>query len=237
MVSSKFLTIFSDFRIPAERTDVGDFLKLKQYAQYLEDYCDHFKLRPHIYLNTEVKNVRRGKGRIGHIVTYAPNGGPTEEWDCDAIVVCSGLHVNKVEPTLPGIENVRTVLHSSEYRNRDIFKEGDNVIVLGAGETAMDMAYFAVTSPTKSVTICTRNGFVLAPKVCKTAYPEQLPTLHSHTTPPSEPTPNPPCSPTKSPSFPARRILRRNGQTRAPPQRLSYRHKLELPLRHILRSP
>lgn len=164
MVSSKFLTTFSDFRIPPERTDCGDFLTLEQYVEYLEDYCDHFKLRPYIKLNTRVTNVRRGKGGTGHIITYSSDGS-TEEWSCDAVAVCSGLHLQPVTPHIPGIEKVPTVLHSSEYKGRDVFKEGTNVVILGVGETAMDLAYFAITSPTKSVTLCHRNGFVLAPAV------------------------------------------------------------------------
>ncbi|EXJ66093.1 uncharacterized protein A1O5_10708 [Cladophialophora psammophila CBS 110553] len=164
MVSSKALTTFSDFRIPPERTDCGDFLSMAQYIEYLDNYCDHFKLRPHINLNTAVTNVRRGKDGKGHIVTYSSKDGITEEWACDAVAVCSGLHVDKVVPTIPGIEKVPTVIHSSQYKGRHIFTEGSNVVILGVGETAMDMAYFAVTSPTNSVTLCHRNGFVLAPK-------------------------------------------------------------------------
>lgn len=164
MVSSKFLTTFSDFRIPPERTDCGDFLMLAQYLEYLEDYCDHFKLRPHIKLNTKVASVRRAKGSNHHIVTYSSKDGSTEEWACDAVAVCSGQHVQSAMPNIPGIEKVPTVIHSSQYKGREVFDEGSNVVILGAGETAMDMAYFAVTSPTNSVTLCHRNGFVLAPK-------------------------------------------------------------------------
>ena len=165
MVSSKFLTTFSDFRIPPGRFDAGDFLTLDQYVEYLEDYCDYFRLRPHIKLNTKVINVRRAKGGRGHILTYSSKDGSTEEWDCDAVAVCSGLHVQTVAPTIPGIEKVSTVIHSSQYKGREVFQNRSNVVILGAGETAMDMAYFAVTSPTSSVTLCHRNGFVLAPKV------------------------------------------------------------------------
>jgi dimethylaniline monooxygenase (N-oxide forming) len=39
------------------------------------------------------------------------------------------------------------------------------VLILGSGETGMDLAYLAVTSPTKSVTLSHRDGFLCAPKV------------------------------------------------------------------------
>jgi len=38
-------------------------------------------------------------------------------------------------------------------------------VVLGAGETAMDVSHLAVTSPTKSVTMCHRDGWFYAPKI------------------------------------------------------------------------
>ncbi len=131
----------------------------------MEEYCDTFDLRPHIYLNTKVDNVRRVKGGKGHVLTLTKKDGTAEEWTCDAVAVCSGLHSTKSLPPIPGIEKVRTVIHSSQYKGRDIFKKGDNVVILGVGETAMDMGYFAVTSDTNSVTMCHRNGFVMAPKV------------------------------------------------------------------------
>ena len=167
MVSSKYLTTFSDFRIPKGRFKSGDndFLTLQEYVEYLEDYAAHFKLWPHIKVNTKVTKVRRAKGGKGHVITYSSHDGSTEEWFCDAVAICSGLHVQTVAPKIPGIEKVPTVLHSSEYKGRDVFKEGSNVVILGVGETAMDLAYFAVTSPTKTVTLSHRNGFVLAPKV------------------------------------------------------------------------
>lgn len=43
--------------------------------------------------------------------------------------------------------------------------EGKNICILGVGETAMDISHMAVTSNTKSVTLCHRRGFVYAPKV------------------------------------------------------------------------
>lgn len=98
------------------------------------------------------------------MIRYSKNG--TElEWDCDALAVCSGLHVDPYIPNIPGIENVPRVLHSSEFKRREDFGVDKQVVVLGVGETAMDLSYLAITSPTKSVTICHRDGFYYAPKV------------------------------------------------------------------------
>lgn len=98
------------------------------------------------------------------MISFSQND-KAEEWECDAVAVCSGLHVKPDIPSLKGIENVSVVMHSSEFKSRSDFGEGKNVMILGAGETAMDLSYLAVTSPTKSVTLCHRDGFFYAPKV------------------------------------------------------------------------
>jgi cation diffusion facilitator CzcD-associated flavoprotein CzcO len=159
MVSSKYLTAFSDFRIPA---DAPDFISPMAYMQYIEDYVDKFKLRPFITCSAKVTAVTRN-GR-GHRIMVHKEGGQSFEWDCDAIAVCSGLHVEPSIPKIPGIENVPHVLHSSQVKTREQFGRDTVVMVLGAGETGMDMAHLAVTSPTKSVVMCHREGFSIAPK-------------------------------------------------------------------------
>lgn len=106
----------------------------------------------------------RRQGTSEHIVSIAKNG-KTEDWKCDAVAICTGLHVLPNIPKIDGIEHVPTVLHSSEFKARKQFGEGTNVVVLGTGETGMDMAHLAITSPTKTVTLCHRNGFLCAAKI------------------------------------------------------------------------
>jgi len=66
---------------------------------------------------------------------------------------------------IPGIEKVPVVLHSSEFKTREQFGEGKTVVILGVGETGMDIGYMAVNSPTKRVVMCHRGGWVFAPRV------------------------------------------------------------------------
>jgi dimethylaniline monooxygenase (N-oxide forming) len=88
-----------------------------------------------------------------------------ETWECDAVAVCSGLHVLPNFAQIQGIGNVPIVFHSSEFKRRAQFGVGTNVLVVGSGETGADVAYMAVTSPTARVVMCHRDGFHLAPKV------------------------------------------------------------------------
>lgn len=108
--------------------------------------------------------IRRLKAG-GHVVTFLHTGNDkTEEWECDAIAICTGLHVMPNIAQVKGIGNVPAALHSSEFKERKQFGVDKDIIVLGSGETGMDLAYLAVTSPTKSVTLCQREEFLCAPK-------------------------------------------------------------------------
>lgn len=91
--------------------------------------------------------------------------GKEEIWECNAVAICSGLHVEPSIPAVKGIEHVPKVLHSSQFKSREDFGDDKNIMVLGVGETAMDISHLAVTGNTKSVTLCHRGGFVYAPKV------------------------------------------------------------------------
>lgn len=100
----------------------------------------------------------------GHVVSYLYRGRQ-HTWQCDAVAVCSGLHVDPSIPEVKGIEKVPVVLHSSQLKKREQFGVGKTVLILGSGETGADVSLLAVTSPTKRVVLCHRNGFHLAPKV------------------------------------------------------------------------
>ena len=162
LVSSKQLTTFADFR---PRNDDPDFLSAPRYVEYLNEYCDHFTLWPYVKLRTRVVAVSRRRGG-GHIIQYQHDGSKElTTWDCDAVAVCTGLHVTPNIPVIPGIEKIPLVFHSSQFKSREQFRVDKTVLSIGSGETGADIAYLAVTSPTKRVVMSHRNGFHLAPKV------------------------------------------------------------------------
>ncbi|KAI1407624.1 FAD/NAD(P)-binding domain-containing protein [Hypoxylon sp. FL1857] len=160
LVSSRQLTCFSDFRC---RDDEPDFISAKRYVEYLNEYCTHFNLWPHMTFSCPVRSVESHK-EGGHTVTYLFRG-QEYSWECDAVAVCSGLHVSPSIPEIKGIERVPLVLHSSRLKRKDQFGVGKTVLILGSGETGADVSLLAVTSPTKRVVLCHRNGFHFAPKI------------------------------------------------------------------------
>eukprot|EP00123_Amoebidium_parasiticum_P012120 comp21134_c0_seq1/m.28579 comp21134_c0_seq1/g.28579 ORF comp21134_c0_seq1/g.28579 comp21134_c0_seq1/m.28579 type:complete len:556 (-) comp21134_c0_seq1:98-1765(-) len=157
LVSSKYITPFSDFRVgPGEK----DHMDMTSYVAYLNAYTDHFGIRPLIRFNTAVRRIRRQPGDGYVLLVEGPEGPATEGWD--AVVVCSGLHNVPYEPEVPGIDSFNgTVLHSSTYKDKAMFKN-KRVLVIGAGETAMDIAYRAVQVAHR-VVMSVRNGLLSVP--------------------------------------------------------------------------
>jgi dimethylaniline monooxygenase (N-oxide forming) len=91
------------------------------------------------------------------------------------VAICSGLHVKPSIPDIPGIKHVLeqawkpeekhatnvspTVFHSQEYKLRSQLSRR-RVMILGTGETGMDLAYEAAKAGAKEVVLCSRSGYV-----------------------------------------------------------------------------
>lgn len=166
MVSSKYLTAFSDFRLEPNKPD---FVTPQDYVDYLESYALAFGLLPHIHCSNKVSRIRRKEdGR--HAVTLLRQGVSTDQ-HFDAVAICSGLNVEPARPLVPGLYHAPIVLHSSEFHSRKQLlasRQDPTVVIMGIGETGMDLGHLAVTTPgVKSVIMCHRQGFFCAPKVSR----------------------------------------------------------------------
>jgi dimethylaniline monooxygenase (N-oxide forming) len=90
------------------------------------------------------------------------------------LALCTGLHVIPSIPIIPGIEHVlkrrsseetqansvlHAVYHSVDYKGRSQLS-GRRVMILGTGETGMDLAYEAAKAGAKEVVLCSRSGFI-----------------------------------------------------------------------------
>lgn len=193
LVSSKYLTAFSDFRVPKTEKD---FLTPKRYVEYLKDYATKFALWDHIHLSTEVTSVSPDPEHASqHIITTRETQGqaPTKR-QFHAIAICSGLNQNPCNPAIPGLNiplptaNEKeghhrpaqmpgssihpgiTLLHSADFKARSQFGTDKTILILGVGETAMDIAHLAITSPTKRVILSHRDGFISSPKIVPDPY-------------------------------------------------------------------
>uniref|UniRef100_A0A7S3K387 FAD/NAD(P)-binding domain-containing protein n=1 Tax=Aureoumbra lagunensis TaxID=44058 RepID=A0A7S3K387_9STRA len=161
MVSSKYLTAFSDLRIPAS---ADTHLTLDDYVKYLEAYTKKFNIEP--IFSTVVESIE--KEGEGYVVTCK---NANSEWSAcyDAVAICSGLHTY---PRLVPIEKEHVeTMHSANYTSgKNIFQK-KRVIIVGTGETAFDAGWAAANNGAKHVTMITRTGFVSIPAELSKALP------------------------------------------------------------------
>ena len=111
------------------------------FQQYLENYVDHFKIRPCIRLKARVTRLElRGDGKSGWTMTIDDRGRSRRE-DFDLVVIATGLYSNvPYMPAFHGQESFRgEVLHISQVKTRAPL-EGKRVAVVGYSKSATDVA-------------------------------------------------------------------------------------------------
>jgi len=156
--TSKWRLAFEDYPVPA---DWPDFPHHSQLLAYFRDYVDHFGLRPHITFNTAVtKAVRQDDGRWA--ITLST--GETKTYD--VLFVANGHHWNPRTPEYPG-EFSGTAFHAHAYRSPfdPIDMRGKNVVVVGMGNSAMDIASELSQKPIAgTLWVAARRGVWVLPK-------------------------------------------------------------------------
>lgn len=151
-----------------------------QIHLYLEDYADHFVLKPHIQFNTIVTSVERlpteDATRPSWIVT-AKNTVTNEvqQQTYDSIFICVGHYVIPDIPDIPGIKDFPgTILHSHDYRIPDAL-HNKKIMIVGSGPTAFDMVK-ELCPVASEVTLCTgktdRSRYNLLEQYDRGIFPE-----------------------------------------------------------------
>ncbi|XP_041335044.1 dimethylaniline monooxygenase [N-oxide-forming] 1 [Pyrgilauda ruficollis] len=169
--TSKEMSAFSDFPFP-EHFPV--FLPNALLLDYLRRYTEHFSLREHIRFGTTVVRIRKHPdfATTGQWNVVTEAGGKQTSEVFDAVMVCNG---NFSEPSLPlqcfpGIERFRgQYFHSRQYKHPDVF-QGKRVLVVGMGNSGVDIAVEASRVAAK-VTISTTRGAWLLSRVFEHGYP------------------------------------------------------------------
>jgi dimethylaniline monooxygenase (N-oxide forming) len=135
-----------------------DYPHHTQIAAYFDDYVDHFGFRDRIRFNTEVTKVEPADGGAWDVTL---EGGERDRYA--AVFVANGHHWDPrwPEPPFPG-EFAGEEMHAHHYRAPDGL-EGKNVLVLGIGNSAMDIA--SETSRVSNMTyLAARRGAWVLPK-------------------------------------------------------------------------
>lgn len=176
--TSKWRLAFEDFPVPE---DWPDFPHHSQLLQYFHDYVDHFELRQHIHFNTAIDTATRTDDGDWD-VTLSTGETRRYQW----LFVANGHHWDPRTPDdYPGQNQFSGYqIHSHNYR--DPFAPYDfrdkNILVVGAGNSAMDIASELSQRPiAKRLIISMRRGVWVLPKYLggqpadKVALPAWLP--------------------------------------------------------------
>lgn len=163
--TSKWRLAFEDFPVPK---DWPDFPHHSQMLAYFHDYVAHFGLRSRITFGTRVDNARRQDGRW-HLQLSGPNTG-ADTRTCDTLIVANGHHWNPHIPNeYPGrFAGIQMHSHSydSPFHPHDL--RGKRVLVVGAGNSAMDIASeVSQRHIADKLHVSTRRGVWVLPKYLK----------------------------------------------------------------------
>src|SRR5262245_24625278 len=158
---------YSDFPMPR---DYPDFPHHKQIARYFDAYVDHFGFRSNIRFETGVTRATRRSDGLWEIHTDRDGIHVY-----DALLVANGHHWDPrwPEPPFPGSFDGE-VLHSHYYIDSNGWT-GKRILVLGMGNSAMDIAVEA-SYVADTVFLAARRGAHVIPKYIFGIPLDQLPT-------------------------------------------------------------
>lgn len=150
---------YTDFPMPK---NLPEWPKGEQVYQYLNDYVDHFKVRPHIQFNTMVCAVtEREDGQPGWDVAVETIDGHATTTAFDFVVVCNGTFSDPNDIRHEGRDGFLAaggqIIHSSQYTTPSMIK-GKRVLVLGFSKSATDVAVNAVNEGATATTIVYRRA-------------------------------------------------------------------------------
>src|SRR4051794_10967494 len=146
---------YADLPMPR---DYPDFPHHAQIARYFDDYVDHFGFRDRITFETGVERAELDEDGVWHLTL---DSGETRRYD--ALLVGNGHHWDArwPEPPFPG-EFDGVQMHAHHYVDNSDMRD-KNVVVLGMGNSAMDIAVEASQVAAK-VFLAARRGAHVIPK-------------------------------------------------------------------------
>ncbi|MGE0786014.1 MAG: flavin-containing monooxygenase [Sandaracinaceae bacterium] len=157
--TSKRRMEYSDFPMPDDYPDFPDHF---QIARYFEAYVDRFGIRDAIRFETKVTHVAPDDRSGGFVVrTESLRDGRVDEGRYEAVVVANGHHWDPRWPD-PPIEGRfdGVTMHSHAYDEPDMF-ESKRVVVVGMGNSAMDIAVEASEVASETRLVSRRGAWVL----------------------------------------------------------------------------
>lgn len=143
---------FSDFPMPEH---YPHYASHDQVFAYFRDYVEHFGFGHTITFNTEATDVRPGSRGGWDVDIVSESGFETRHYDY--VMVANGHHWDArwPDPAYPGHFDGDQI-HAHDYRSGDQL-DGRDVVVVGAGNSAMDIAVEG-SCRARSVDLSIRRG-------------------------------------------------------------------------------
>jgi dimethylaniline monooxygenase (N-oxide forming) len=151
----KGLMRYAEYPLPK---DLPGYPSHWDFAEYFQNYAQHFGLLEHITFNTSVEHVRQLPDDSMEVTLC---DGSRRCYDC--VIVANGHHWSPrwPEPAFPG-EFSGTQMHSHTYRTPEI-AAGKHVVVVGMGNSAMDICS-EISVLAERTYLSARSGVHILPK-------------------------------------------------------------------------
>lgn len=156
--SARKLMSYKAFPMPE---DYPNYPSHWQVAKYFDDYAERFGLKERITFNAEVVAAKPVDGEWEVTVEDADGNRRTERYR--AVLVGNGHHWKPrwPEPPFPGAEEYEgEQMHVHNYREPDVL-EGKRVLVLGIGNSAVDVAVESSRIAERTFLAMRRGAYVL----------------------------------------------------------------------------
>ncbi|KAL5791722.1 hypothetical protein ACOSP7_000316 [Xanthoceras sorbifolium] len=117
------------------------YVSKNEFIQYLDDYVSRFNIRPLYGRSVEFADYDDQVSKRWTVKARNVSSGETEEYFARFLVVASGETSDPFTPkNIDGLSNsTAEVIHSTQFRNGKAYG-GKNVLVVGAGNSAMEIA-------------------------------------------------------------------------------------------------
>lgn len=156
LISSKPLTEYTDFPMPA---DYPDYPNHWQVHQYFKNYARHFGLYELIAFSTSVECITASQHLSMPTWDVMLSNGETRRYG--GVVIANGHNWHPKFPSYPGRFNGVT-LHSCQYKTPDVLRD-KRVLVVGAGNSGCDITVEACQNAARTFH-STRRGYYYSPK-------------------------------------------------------------------------